>query len=237
MIKLFQWPSKSKLPNTGLFCMKLETYLKLQKIEYKVEPTIKIEQSPKKTMPFIERNGTLMADSQLIIEMLEKESSKPLDGHLTLTQKSHATAYRLMLENQLLYILMHYRWNVDEGWNVFSRQIFEGAPGIIRIIFGGKMRKESRAVIHTSGISRHSEKDILEMGELVLSACSQQLGENKYFFGSQPSTLDCMLFSMVSNILYAGVPNPLISSIQKKYANLEKFAEAMAQEVFGRSFS
>jgi glutathione S-transferase len=234
MITLFQWPSKTKLPNSGMFCLKLESYLRLQKIPYKAESTIKIEKSPKKTMPYIERNGKLMADSQLIIEMLEREPSLPMDSHLTPVQKSQSTAYRLMLENQLVYIVMYYRWIAETGWHTWSRQLFDGAPGFIRVLIGGSMRKDIRKLIHGVGVSRHSEEEILNMAKNTLSACSVLIGEKKYAFGDKVSTLDTMVFSVVANILWSEVPNPLIEIVKKDFPNLEAYSKRLGLEIFGK---
>ena len=74
MINLYQWPSDGKLPNGGFFCMKLESYLRLQQIDHKVYSVTSFGKSPKQTMPYIEKDGTFKSDSQIIIDDPEGQS-------------------------------------------------------------------------------------------------------------------------------------------------------------------
>ncbi len=234
MITLFQWPSHGILPNSGLFCMKLESYLRVMKFEHKVVSTINISKSPKKTMPYAEIDGQLISDSQIIMNLLEKKSgAQALDHHLSPQEKSQSTAYRLLIENHLVPILIHFRWFTDTGWDQFSRQIFAGAPALIRLIFGGRMRKGTIEGLRRNGISRHSQEEILAFAKEDFSALSQLLGTKKYVFGDQISTLDLSLFAIVSNVIYGGVDMPLIALV-KDYPNLVEHSRRLLKEIYQR---
>jgi glutathione S-transferase len=234
-MKVYQWASEGVLPNSSPFCMKLETYLKIMKIDHTIVPTNNIGKSPKKTMPYIEVDGLLISDSQFIIEMLEKKQQNPMDGFLDDKQKALALCVRYTFENELVYILMYYRWLVEKGWNTFSRVMFSNVPSVVRILVGGILRKSVLKTLHSQGVSRHSEEEILSKSENIIAAASSFLGTNSFFFGEKVSTLDLVVYSMVANVLYGGVENPLIEQI-KKHQNLVEHSSRVLKLGFDRSF-
>ncbi len=236
MINLYQWPSNGKLPNAGFFCMKLESYLRLQKIEHKVISGNSFGKSPKQTMPYIEENGVAKSDSQLIIEEFEAKSARPLNSHLTASQEAQSVAFQMMLEHHLIPIIIYFRWYPDSGWNQFSRIMFHGAPALIRTLIGGMLRKKKKKSMHSTGLSRHSAMELTEFAKKDLKSISNLLGSNQFFFNEKPSLLDIVCFTVTSNILLAGVDMPLMEEI-KKFPNLVAHAERMMELIFQRKMS
>ena len=59
--------------------------------------------SSKGKTPFIINDGKEIADSQLIIEYLNKEKGVDLNAHLTEEQKAIAWAYQMMVEEHLYW--------------------------------------------------------------------------------------------------------------------------------------
>ncbi len=236
MINLYQWGSDGKLPNAGFFCMKLESYLKLQKINHTVHSVSSVGKSPKKTMPFIEIDGIYTSDSQLIIEQLEEKQSIPLNLHLSEVQKLESHVYQMMLEKQLIPSVIYFRWFPDLGWNQFSRKIFYGAPTIIRILIGGMLRKQQIKSLYSNGVSRHSSKEIIGFAEKDLASISNLLGNKNFFYNDKPCLLDIVTYTVICNILMASVDMPLID-LTKKYSNLVSHAERMLWLIYNRKIN
>lgn len=233
MINLYQWPSGGKLPNGGFFCMKLESYLRLQKIDHKVHSVTSMGKSPKKTMPYIEKDGVFKSDSQLIIDELEAKSAKALNSHLSNEQALQAHAYQMMIEEHLIPIIVYFRWFPDGGWAQFSRFMFQGAPALVRVLVGGMLRKKKLKSMDAIGLSRHSPEELTEFARRDLSSLSKLLGENEYFFNDKVSLLDIVCYTVTSNLLLSGVSMPVIDDI-KKYPNLVKHADRMMNLIFDR---
>ena len=61
---------------------------------------------------------------------------------------------------------------------------------------------------HLHGIGRHENTDIWEMSFKDLAALSSWLGDNKYFHGTKPTTVDCMLFGHLAQFLYIDIGFP-----------------------------
>ncbi|KAH7725923.1 Protein C25H3.7 [Aphelenchoides avenae] len=72
VVYLYQFPRPlGSSPNMSPYCLKLEMYLRVNKIKYEMTETI-FARSAEGKLPFIELNGEQFSDSQLIIEMLRK---------------------------------------------------------------------------------------------------------------------------------------------------------------------
>jgi glutathione S-transferase len=234
-LKLYQWPSNGDLPNSGVFCMKLESYLKLAQIPHEVVSTTSMGKSPKKTMPAIDMNGTFMSDSQLIIEHLEKTSKQPIDGFLSKEQQATANTYRRMLEHHLVNIMIYFRWAPEAGWKQFSHVVFGTAPALVRALVGPMVRKGSVKRLQTMGIGRHAPDELVAFAKQDIESIASLLGEKKFIFGDTISTLDLTLYSVIANILYGNVEMPLIALV-KSQANLVQHASRVMKQVYGRDF-
>ena len=83
------------LADPSPFCVKLESFLRLNNIPYETknfDPKSTYRKSPKKKVPYVVfESGEVMGDSTLIIERLCKEHTIDMDRSLTTEQKASIT--------------------------------------------------------------------------------------------------------------------------------------------------
>ena len=209
MLTLYQFAPAMGLPNGSPFCMKLETYLRMAQIEYQVDCSADVRKAPKGKLPYIEDQGKIIPDSNLIIEYLKKTYGDPLDGHLNPSEAAIALAMRRLIEENLYWALVYSRWIDDRNWPQTRATYFSELPPIVRTIVSSIARKTVTQNLNGHGMGRHSAAEIYQIGALDLLALSHFLAAKPYFMGDQPTTLDTSAYALLANVLTASHESPL----------------------------
>ncbi len=208
MLRLYQLERTWGIPNLSHFCCKIETYLRMADIEYEIKPTLPLT-APKGKLPYIEDNHTKLGDSQFIIHYL-KANYKNLDEALNNKEQALSLAMQRLLEEHLYWATMYSRWQyTDANWQINKKAIFGVMPPVIRDIAATYFRNKINKQIYGHGIGRHKAEEIFKIGMLDIDAISDFLGENNYFLGEKPSTLDASAFGILINTFGCPIESPL----------------------------
>jgi len=200
MITLYTFGPAFGLPDPSPFVMKGEMLLKLAKLPYEVN-TKGFMKAPKGKLPYIEEDGTVVADSTLIRLHLEKKHHIDFDRALSTRERGIAWATEKMLEDHLYWVLVYWRWMNDENFDRGPANFFKRAPALIRPIIKKQVRAKVRRNLHGHGISRHSEGEMTAMSNRAFDALSQILGDNAYLMGNEPCGADATAFAFIAGSL------------------------------------
>ena len=85
-VYLVQFPPSPKIRSISPFSLKLETYLRLKKVNY--EPIYSLKFSEKGQIPYIELNGEQIADSNVIIKVLQERGIVEKDPQISEDQRA-----------------------------------------------------------------------------------------------------------------------------------------------------
>lgn len=224
MITLIQLPKPKDRASFSPFCLKMETYLKVAKVPYENKLTVSMAGSKKKKMPMILDNGELIEDSGLIIEYLKEKHGVDIDKHLTQEQKAIAKAFQWLCEKSLVDIVVHFRWVDQNNWPKFRDIIFRGAPWLVKATVANAMANSIQRTLHKHGMGRFTDAEKLKILDDNLLAISNFLGNKEFFFGSQVSTIDVVLFSFLVQVHPRGVVSQF-EGILDKYPNLKSYVD------------
>lgn len=223
MIRLHNFGQFGELPDPSSFCLKVDAYLRMAGLEFEVVSGLdNLKQAPKGKLPFIEDGDRIVPDSEFIIAHLKQNYGDTLDQHLTPQQKATAHAFTKMMDENLYWCLVWCRWISDDIWPDLKQNFFGSIPFPIRNLVAAKLRRGVRKTLHNQGLGRHSVDEIRWVMERDLAALSDQLGDQTYFFGDRPSTLDATAYGLLAELILA----PLQSSMTKialQYPNLVSF--------------
>src|SRR5215208_1305607 len=97
MVTLSKYVPAWGLSDISPFCIKVETYLRMAKVPFRVV-VADGRKAPKKKLPFIEDGGKVVCDSREIVDHFEAKLEKPLDAELSPRDSAIATAFRGLIE-------------------------------------------------------------------------------------------------------------------------------------------
>ena len=219
-LKLFQPRRAFGLPNPSAFCVKLETYLRMAKLDYEVavgDP----RDAPKGKVPWIDDNGHVLGDSTFIINCLKQKHGDPLDGGLTSRQQATGHAIQKMIEDSLYFVSSYSKWVDDDGFAIYSAELFAGMPPEQLEYVPPMVRKRAIEKLHAQGIARHSRDEVHELGLQDVQAFGALLADGTYLFGDQPTSFDACAFGVIGNIK----DGPFVSPVRDAIRNTQNIAD------------
>ena len=231
MIVLHQFAPAFGLPNASPFCMKLETYLRLAGLPYRLANDGDVFKAPKGKLPWIEDGALQLADSGAIVDALEQRLARPVDAGLAPVERAQALAFRRLLEEDLYWAVVYTRWVPAEAW-ALTRQAFFGAlPAPLRLLVPPLARRSLRAQLRGHGMGRHTPTEIMAIGCSDLDAVADFLADKPFLMGAQPRTVDASAYAFLANILWAPVDSAL-----RRHARTRPTLEAYCQRMKARCF-
>ena len=203
--------------------MKVEVYLKLQQLPYK---TISADprKAPKGKCPFVEVDGTTVADSSAILAYLEKRAEAPLDQGLDAAGRAQAHLLRRLFEESLYWPLLWSRWADDEGWTELRPHIEAVVPAVVRWFVPGMIRKNVVGSTVAQGTGRHTREEIYALGKADIEAIAAALGDKPYLLGDQLRTIDVTGYAFLAQILLWKKPSPLTEAA-RAFPTLEAYVK------------
>jgi hypothetical protein len=218
---LYQFPPGFGLRSLSPFCTKLEAYLRLAEVPHEVgigDP----RQAPKGKLPYVRWDGSLVGDSQLVLERCQRELGDPLDEGLSDAQRTRGHLLRRTCEDHFYWVLLSVRWIDDAIWNDAYRGVIASVmPAGLRFFLPGVLRKGVRKSLAAHGLGRHEGEVIVGQGEADLDAFERSLDPGGFLLGDTPTSYDCSVFAMLEHLRVTPGEHPLISSLQGRPALLD----------------
>ncbi|XP_015435851.1 PREDICTED: failed axon connections isoform X1 [Dufourea novaeangliae] len=245
IVYLYQFSRTPLLPSVSPYCLKVETWLRLNGVKYEnVDHKVKFR-SKKGSLPFVELNGEEIADSTIIIRELSQKLGHDLDAILTPEQRSVSHATISMIENHLVWVVMCWRTkNLDQvlkGYkmnlqHVLGTRIPNGILNFIfKLTYGRKWDLlQSAKRVKAQGMGVHTPEEVSQFGCADLKVLSDMLADKPFFFGDEPTTLDVVAFAHLAQILYIDKDTPysLRDYMQENCPNLVGHCSRVQEQCF-----
>ncbi|CAK9812047.1 Failed axon connections [Anthophora quadrimaculata] len=240
VVYLYQFSRIPLLPSISPYCLKVETWLRLNGIKYEnVDHKIKFR-SKKGALPFIELNGEEIADSTIILRELSQKFGKDLDAGLTSEQRNVSHAMISMIENHLVWVVTCWRTkNLDQvlkGYKVnLQHALGTRIPnGILNFFFKLTFGRKGTKKVKAQGMGVHTPEEVSQFGCTDLKVLSDMLADKPFFFGDEPTTLDVVAFAHLAQILYIDKDTPysLRDYMQENCPNLVGHCSRMKERCF-----
>jgi glutathione S-transferase len=203
MITLYQLPPAwGRLPSLSHFCVKLETYLRMTGLPFRWEQALPMR-GPTGKVPWIDDDGTVVADSGEAIDHLKARHGDPLDVHLTPEERAHGLTLRRAVEEHTYFAVLWLRWSGEASWpHVLDYLEPMVPPHLDAQEVLAQVRQDMLESIRAQGVGRHGHDAIVERACKDLDAFSTLLGSQPFFLGDQPTSFDCSLYGVLAQVLW-----------------------------------
>ncbi len=225
-IKVYKFGPAFGLPDASPFVVKVETYLRMTGQKYETS-TGDVRKAPRKQLPFVDVDGTVIPDSTSIVDHLESARAEKLDAKTSAV----ALAFKSMLEEHLYFGLLYMRWATDDGWKIFEPSLVHmlgsmGVPSLMRGMVSKSARKFTVGRVRTQGLRRKPRAEVVGTCSKIVDALAEQFGEGPFFLGSKVTTYDATVYAFVSGVLCPAFDNELRKHAAAK-KNLVDYADRM----------
>jgi len=227
MITLYRFAPIWGLPDLSPFVTKLDVYLRMVELPYKIIRGNYLE-APKGKLPAIEDNGKKLGDSSLIIEYLKATHGDKLDNRLSSRDRATALGMQRLMEENLYWAgTIHERWVIHKEVALvqYARALGDPPPDL------NPLREAILKQYQGQGMGRHSHEEVIHIAKTDLSALSAFLGERPYFMGEQPTSLDATAYGFLVHFLWAGYKSEL-NTYAKSLPNLQAYCTRMRERYY-----
>ncbi|XP_078675406.1 failed axon connections-like [Branchiostoma floridae x Branchiostoma belcheri] len=212
-------------------CLKVETWLRMAGVKYELVDALKSGRRSKYgQLPFVELNGTEIADSNIIIQRLARHFNADIDADLSPEQQATALAVTRMVEEHTKWTMYNYYF--VERMDLFGQIIGLPGPKIIHWLICNRISKMMRNKLSHQGVGRHSNTEVYQLGNADIRALSTLLGDKPFLMGSKPTTVDASVFAHLAWLVYLQLPSPHRQVIINSCSNLLDYCDRMKDQFY-----
>jgi len=229
MLRLFQFPPNFGVPNPSPFCLKVETWLRMAGMDYQVKTVFDPRKAPKGKLPFIELDGRVIADSEIILRTL-KATGTDLDAHLDAAGRARGLCITRLCDEHLAPLILYFRWVTDAGWVQTRPAFFGKLPAPLQLFVPRMIRNQTRKALRSQGLGRHTPEELLLFAREDLQALSDLLGDSAFFGGEQPCSADAAAYGVLANIILATLETPIGQMARQEFPALVAYCERLRSQ-------
>lgn len=234
------WNGDWGLPSVDLICLQVMAYSKFSGAPLKWRKT-NWPWSRYGHLPVFRHGSkvtlTLFDD---IVSHLQKQNYNADDG-LSPRQCSDIIAYTALLRDKLYPALLYLWWVDEKNYTELTRPWYAKVLRFpLNYFLPGRQQRAARKTISALWNSEDMlevqvEASVFKDAQECLNLLSHRLGENEFFFGKNPCSLDAIVFGFLAPLLKAPFPNASLQSHLKSCLNLSQFVTRILQKYFPMS--
>lgn len=230
-IQFFQPPTEPGAPNLSPFCTKLDMILQLSGLDFSRELVMDPREGPKQKVPFIAEGDERIGDTQFIEAKLRADHGVDLLAHLSQSDQAIGRMIMGTIEEQLYFILVYSRWQVEDNWPIMEEIFFGQMPDEARQQIAPQALEMMRGSLRGQGIGRHLPAEAYTLGKRIIDDLAAILDDRDYFLSDKPTSIDASVYGCLINLVQNPVPTPLAAHIAG-HSNLSAFLDRISVQFF-----
>jgi glutathione S-transferase len=190
-----------------------------------------LRRAPKGKLPYIEDDGTIVADSTFIRLHLEERHGIDFDPGLGAAERGLAWAVEKMCEDHLYWAMVRWRWLDERNFAAGPAKFFDRAPAPVRPLAIRFVKGRVRRTLRAHGLGRHSDDELARLSARAIDGIAAQLDDKPYFMGPLPAGVDATIFAFVAGTLCPVFEMPMRRQMEQ-HANLVAYRDRLMREFF-----
>jgi len=232
-LRVFTFSPDWGLPSAGPFAIKLLAWLEIAGIPYEQVIEDNPSKGPKGKNPWIELEGELIGDSEIIIELLSQRYGVDLDAALTKEQKAVGLAWRRTFEEHFHQVLEWELFEHPAGAAYMRKSLTAKMPPVIGPVVYSMLQSRFKKQLYARGVARHAPKVIEAKGCADVDALADFLGGRPFLLADQPTVTDTAVFGLLAPMVYWPMETP-VASYAKSVRPIASYCDRMRQRCFDR---
>ena len=232
MLRLYTLPPAFEMRNVSPFCLKAEMLMTALDLRFEHVTVEDPRKAPKGKLPWLDDDGTVVADSELIVLHLDAKTEGAVYAGLDARQKAEGVAWARLAEEHLYWIMVASRW-LDDGWfpNVVSG-FFGFVPAPLRGIVAGFARRDVARTYRLQGLGLHTRSEQEGFARRDLAALDARVAATApaFLFSDTPCVYDFTIASIVAGIL-DNEPATWLTPIAREYTALADYTDRVQEAV------
>jgi len=203
------------------------THLQLPfEIKFEGDP----RKAPKGKLPYIDIDGEVTADSELILQKLDQKFNGAVYGELSPKEIAVGRAFTRLCEEHLYWMIVASRWlEVDWFPNIVSG-FFSEVPAILRSLIAKSAQSKFIKTYNLQGLGRHTKSEQQQFGRHDLAAISDQIEAERYITGGRLTVFDFNVASILAGLM-DNEPATWISILAQDYPVLREYVDRVQRKV------
>jgi glutathione S-transferase len=230
MITLYTFGPAFGMSDPSPFVIKADILLKMAGVTYQTN-TKGFSAAPKGKLPYLRDDAELVSDSTFIRCHIEKKYGVDFDRGYSDQQRALSYAVEKMLEDQLYWANVHFRWLKDDNFAKGPAIFFRSVPSLIRPAICSMVRRKVRRNLVGHGFGQLTDAEIILKASKSIDATAAILGDKPFLLGDQPCGADAFVYAGI-----AGSACPLFESglrnAVERHPNLLAYITRMQQRYY-----
>lgn len=235
-MELYIWRGDWGLPSVDLHCLEIMAYAKFSGVPLQTCVTNNPFWTPNGRLPVFKHGKQILSGFPEISAYLRRKNFNA-DFGLSHKQCSEVLAYTQLLRGQLYFALQYVWWVDTKNYIELIRPWYAKAlPFPCNYYYPGSYEREAKqnlqALYDQDDDLQSIETFVYGEAEKCLTALSTRLGDQEFFFGSHPTSLDATVYAYLAPLLKVPFPSPALQNYLKACSNLARFVVRITQRYF-----
>ncbi|CAB07391.1 Metaxin-1 homolog [Caenorhabditis elegans] len=227
-MELHIWPSDFGLPTIDVVSLQFLACSKMCASPVRVIQSTRPWRSPSGELPMVaqtEGEAKPVTDFEKFVDILKKcGQDVVIDADLTTIEKAQLDAFSCYLHHNLYPAVMHTFWTDELNYNTVTQYWYASHLHFpYNLYYLEKRRKKALRLL-----AGKNDTEILKEAFMALNTLSTKLGDNKFFCGNKPTSLDALVFGYLAPLLRVPLPNDRLQVQLSACPNLVRFVETVS---------